>query len=291
MGEALARKQHQTLGVCCLPGTSHKMTTAFDATLHTVLRLPYVLTHLGTAKHLGGLHVICTAVLSLFALLQVCREIAQLKTKLAEKDAQLMGGFGSLASLYLGEMGPGVNPAMPGYQALLNPMDAASFPAPAAAAGVSVGYLSPLLMQGAAAGAMGVTGAGLAASVGYAGLSTTSNMVGGGGAVNSTMMPQQVPPYSAAPASTAVGAAATVQALHAGSRLPSAGTSSSSKGQAGVTAAAGQLLTRVGSPRLEPLKSPARGTHASSSSSRRDDGLAVRRAPPGPLSQDRGSSW
>eukprot|EP00775_Hariotina_reticulata_P003143 gene3143-3420_t len=34
------------------------------------------------------------------------REIAQLKTKLAEKDAQLLGGFGSLTSLYLGELGP-----------------------------------------------------------------------------------------------------------------------------------------------------------------------------------------
>ncbi|WIA17494.1 hypothetical protein OEZ85_014332 [Tetradesmus obliquus] len=46
------------------------------------------------------------------------REIAQLKTKLAEKDAQLLGGFGSLANLCLSELGPGsslqLNPA--GFQ-------------------------------------------------------------------------------------------------------------------------------------------------------------------------------
>ena len=32
------------------------------------------------------------------------REIAMLRAKLAEKDAQLMGGFGSVANMVLGEM-------------------------------------------------------------------------------------------------------------------------------------------------------------------------------------------
>lgn len=46
--------------------------------------------------HLNMLHASC----------RYAREVAQLKTKLAEKDAQLLGGFGSLANLYLGELGP-----------------------------------------------------------------------------------------------------------------------------------------------------------------------------------------
>lgn len=54
------------------------------------------------------------------------REIAQLKTKLAEKDAQLLGGFGSLANLYLSELP--VNPG--GLNPVLNPAAAAAIQQP-----------------------------------------------------------------------------------------------------------------------------------------------------------------
>ena len=39
------------------------------------------------------------------------KEVAALKLKMAEKDAQLMGGFGSAANLALGELGPPRTPA------------------------------------------------------------------------------------------------------------------------------------------------------------------------------------
>eukprot|EP00959_Pyramimonas_sp_CCMP1952_P307254 6431031-Pyramimonas_sp.AAC.1 len=46
---------------------------------------------------------------------RAAKEMASLKTRLAEKDAQLMGGFGDFSKFALDEMGPppGVKPKPP----------------------------------------------------------------------------------------------------------------------------------------------------------------------------------
>lgn len=197
------------------------------------------------------------------------REIAQLKTKLAEKDAQLLGGFGSLTSLYLGELGPvpAGHPAGLGAAAgLLGPgLDSLSMPAMAAAGQVGSGFNNPLMLQGA--GVAGLVGLGSGADASSSLMSAATGPVGlpggpgGGRLAGGVPLPQPMPGWSAAV--HVAGAAAQPQQLmlSGGSRLPSAGASNgtSSRLQPAGAAAPAEPAPRAGSPKLEPLRGSPRG--------------------------------
>jgi hypothetical protein len=191
------------------------------------------------------------------------REIAQLKTKLAEKDAQLMGGFGSLTNLYLGElMGPAgphqAAPAAPSGLAnpglIMNNMPLLGTVA-AAAGQLGPAFTSSSFLQGAGVMGMDGGGSGPDASSGLA--SAALGPAGPLGGLGGSRFPgtMQLPQQMLAPLHAAA-AGHPQHLMMGGSRIPSAGASNGTNSRLQPAGAVGtaEPATRAGSPKLEPLR-------------------------------------
>uniref|UniRef100_A0A383WD17 C2 domain-containing protein n=1 Tax=Tetradesmus obliquus TaxID=3088 RepID=A0A383WD17_TETOB len=208
------------------------------------------------------------------------REIAQLKTKLAEKDAQLLGGFGSLANLCLSELGPGsslqLNPA--GFQ---NPAAAGlgfgQYAAGAPLEGLwgfnNLGYNQGLqLQQGlggglsngfdATAGGAAAAAAAGGAAFGVPRVPNAGTAAAAAAAAGRAGSPKLQPlPSSAAAAASSPAAAATTAAARAGSPQQQSNAQIAPYLMRAGTAERALGLSKPGSP-LAPLALPRVSTSA-----------------------------